>query len=207
MPAFLHSQQQLLAGLDVVDLAAGGERRAHHGVLVLDVDDAELVAVLRIEHVLVARRRGREHLRIVDGDLARIDVADAVRVLHRRQQVAGILEFRIVDRQRDAGIVHLEHVERGEPLHVGRAARQPLLSQHLRAPLGIAGLVLHHLPAVLDQDRHLDVLVEQAGIVAAPGADNDAALLRRADACAAERPRRRALPRRSGRHGGMSIWS
>ena len=77
--------------------------------------------------------------------------------------------------------MHLEHVEAGQSLHVRRAARQPLLGEHLRAPLGIAGLVLDDLPAVLDEDRLLDVLVEQAGIVAAPGADNDAALLRAAD--------------------------
>ena len=88
--------------------------------------------------------------------------------------------------------MHLEHVERRKALHVGRAARQPLLGEHFRAPLGIAGLILHHLPAVLDQDRHLDVLVEQAGVVAAPGADDDAALrLRRCRArqsgCAGQR--------------------
>ena len=169
-------QQQFLAGLEIVDLAAGGERGADHRVLILDVDDAELVAVLGIEHVLVAGGRGRDDLRIVDADLARIDVADAVGIFHRRQQIAGILELAVVDRQHGAGVVHLEHVERRKALHIGGAARQPHLGEHFRAPLGIAGLVLHHLPAVLDQDRRLDVLVEQAGVVAAPGADDDAAL-------------------------------
>jgi len=145
-------------------------------VLILDVDDAELVAVFGIEHVFVADRRGRHHLRIVDADLAGIDVADAVGIFHRRQQIAGVFELAVVDLQDGAGILHLEHVERRKALHVGRAARQPHLGEHFRAPLGIAGLILHDLPAVLDEERRLDVLVEQAGVVAAPGADDNAAL-------------------------------
>ena len=176
MPAFLHSSSSFLPGSRSLTLPPAASAAQTMRVLVLDVDDAELVAVLGIEHVLVADRRGRDHLRIVDADLARIDVADAVGIFHRRQQIAGILELAVVDRQHGAGVVHLEHVERRKALHVGGAARQPLLGEHLRAPLGIAGLVLHHLPAVLDQDRLLDVLVEQAGVVAAPGADDDAAL-------------------------------
>ena len=119
---------------------------------------------------------------IVDADLARVDVADAVGILHRGQQVGGVLELGVVDRVDDAGVVHLEHVERGEALHVGGAARQAALGQHLGAPLRIAGLVLDDLPAVLDQDRLLDVLVEEARIVAAPGADDDLALGLRAGA-------------------------
>ena len=42
----------------------------------------------------------------------------------------------------------------------------------------IAGLVLHHLQALRLEDRVLDVLGEQARIVAAPGADHDAPALR-----------------------------
>ena len=38
----------------------------------------------------------------------------------------------------------------------------------------IAGLVLHDLPALGLEERGLDVLGEQARIVAAPGADDDA---------------------------------
>ena len=134
-------------------------------------------------------------------------MADAIGIFHRRQQIGRVLELAVVDRQHGAGVVHLEHVERGQALHVGRAARQPLLGEHFRAPFGIAGLILHHLPAVLDEDRHLDVLVEQLGVVAAPGADDDAAFrLRR---CAARQAwqRRRALRRQAGLHGGISIGS
>ncbi len=78
MPAFLHSSSSFLPSSEIIDLAAGGQRRAHHRVLVLDVDDGELVALFGIEHVLVTDWRGCEDLRIVDADLARIDVADAV---------------------------------------------------------------------------------------------------------------------------------
>jgi len=71
-------EQQLFAGLQIADLAAGRERRAHQRVLVLDVDDGELVAVLGVEDVLVAPGRGVDELGIVDADFSRVDVADAV---------------------------------------------------------------------------------------------------------------------------------
>ncbi len=173
--------------------------------------------MLGIEHVLVALRR-RDQLRIVDGDLARIDVPDTVRVLHVGQDVAGVLQLGIVDRQGYAGVVHLEHLQRRKALDVDRTARQPTLRQHLGAALRRAGLVLHDLPAVLDQDRLLDVLVEQARIVAAPGADDDAALGLRP-----RRPRQgrrpapaAAAPARNRRRSGLmmllmrllpSLWS
>src|SRR3546814_6888109 len=76
-------QQQLLARLQVVDRATGGEGGGDQSVLVLNVDDAELAAVVGIEHLLVAGRGGRDDLRVVDADLAGIDVADAVFELHR----------------------------------------------------------------------------------------------------------------------------
>ena len=57
-PAFLHCEQQLFAGLQVVDLAAGRQGGTNQRVLVLDIDDAELVAVLGIENIPVALGRG-----------------------------------------------------------------------------------------------------------------------------------------------------
>ena len=117
---------------------------------------------------------GKE-LRIVDRDLARIDVADAERILHRRDEVLGVLELRIVDRLGNARLVHLEHLRGGEALDVGRAARQAPLGHHLGAARGVARLILRDLEALRLQDRVLDVLREQARVVAAPGADDDAA--------------------------------
>ena len=42
-------EQQRLAGLEIRHLAARRERGRRHDVLILDVDDAHLVAVLRVE--------------------------------------------------------------------------------------------------------------------------------------------------------------
>ena len=62
--------------------------------LVLDVDDAELVADLRIEGVREAVGGVLISFGIVEDHHARVDVADAVGILHRRDQVRafGILE-------------------------------------------------------------------------------------------------------------------
>ena len=136
---------------------------------------------------------GLDQLRVVDRDLAGIDVSDAVGVLHLRQQVRGVRQLRVVDRLDDAGLVHLVHVGGREALDVARAARQAPLGQHLGAARRVAGLVLHDLIALGLQERVLDVLGEEPGVVAAPGADDDAS-----------RPAHRACPRakRQGRRAG-----
>ena len=59
---------------------------------------------------------------IVENDLARIDVPDAVRILHLRQQVLRIRDLRVVDRQAEARIVHLVHLRRAQAL-AGRSCR------------------------------------------------------------------------------------
>src|SRR5262249_31333112 len=129
-------EQQLLARLEVVHLAAGRQRGADQGVLILDIDDAELVAVLRIENVLVPLG-WLDKAWIEHPDLARIDVTHPIRILHGWEQMGSVLDFAVIDAVDDARIVHLEHVERGEALYIGGPARQPALRQHLRAPRGI----------------------------------------------------------------------
>ena len=79
--------------------------------------------MLGIERVGEAGRR-RHHVGIVEHDLARIDVADAVGVLHRRDQVRGVRHLRIVELLDQALLVHVVHVVGRQALHVGRAAPQ-----------------------------------------------------------------------------------
>ena len=149
--------------------------------------------------VLEALRRLRDQLRIVDDDLARIDVPDAERILHRRHEVLGVRQLGIVDRLGDAGLVHLEHLGGREALDVARAARQALLGHHLGAARAVAGLVLRDLEALRLEQRVLDVLGEQARVVAAPGADDDAPALGLRGAAQrrpALRPRRGPSPQR-----------
>ena len=120
----------------------------------------------------------RDQLRIVDHDLAGIDVPDAVRILHRRDQVLGVRHLGIVDGLGNARLVHLEHLRGRKALDVAGAARQALLGHHLGAARAVAGLVLRDVEALRLEQRVLDVLGEQARIVAAPGADDDAPALR-----------------------------
>ncbi len=177
-PAFLQASSRSLPGSKLLDRAARRQARGQHGVLVLDVDDAELVAVLGIERVGEARRC-RHELGIVEHDLARIDVADAVGILHRRDEVRGIGHLGIVDLLGQALLVDLVHVVGRQALDVGRAAAQRLLGHHLGAARRRLGLVLDDVPALGREQRRLDVLGEQARIVAAPGADDDALVVLR----------------------------
>src|SRR5262249_29016379 len=78
------------------------------------------------------------------------------------------------------------------------------------AALGIAGLVLDDLPAVLDEDRLLDVFMQEPRVVPTPGADHDLALaLRTARARPAGnarcRQRRRSGDDAPARQGGSSV--
>ena len=179
----------------------------HHHVLILDVDDADLVAVLGIERILEAFRRIGNELRIVDHDLARIDMADAVGIFHRRDDVRGIRQLGIVDLLAHAGLVHLEHVGGGKPLNVGGAARQALLGDHLAAAWRVAGLILRDVVALRLEERILDVLRQQPRIVAAPGADHDAAAFRAGIAQKRRQRRARQGPVRVSADASLSYGS
>ena len=82
-PAFLQAISRSLPGSMLLTVPPDARRRRQHRVLILDVDDAELLAVLGIERVGEALRRLHE-LGIEQHHLARIDMADAVGILHRR---------------------------------------------------------------------------------------------------------------------------
>jgi hypothetical protein len=86
-------------------------------------------------------------------------VGDAERILQRLQNIAAVLEARVVDLLGQTLGEHLVHVDGAEALQVGGATRQPALGGHLGTALGITRLVLDDLPAFRDQDRRLDVLV------------------------------------------------
>ncbi len=82
-------------------------------------------------------------------------------------------ELRIIDLLEHARRRHLGDVEVGKGLHIARAARQALLGDHLGAARRVGLGILHHLPALRLEERHLDVLVQEIGVVPAPGADDD----------------------------------
>jgi len=105
----LDRHQHLLRLVEVVHAGAigAGERGRDHDRLVLDVDEADLVAVLGVEPVLETGRGCRDDLGIVDHHVARIDVTDAIGILHRGDEILGVRDLGVVDRLDDAGLVHI----------------------------------------------------------------------------------------------------
>ena len=150
--------QALLARLVVGHRSARGQRRRHQRKLILDVDDAELAAVPRVERIGEAGGRRCDQLRVIENDLARVDMPHAVGISHLRQQVLRIGDLRVVDGQAQAGLVHLVHLRRRESLQVAGAARQPCFGAHLGAAFGIATDVMHDFVFLRDHQRRVDIL-------------------------------------------------
>ena len=122
-PAFLQAISRSLPGSKSLIVPPEASAGRQHRVLVLDVDDAELVAMLGIERVGEALGRLHE-LGIEQHHLARIDVADAVGILHRRDQVGRVGHLGIVELLGHALLVHLVHVVGRQALDVRGAAAQ-----------------------------------------------------------------------------------
>ena len=95
-PQLFELKQRFLGDLEIAGLAATNERCAHRRVDVLDVDNADLALVLGIPKQIHARRHVLDQLRIIEDDLAAVDVRRekrGVRDAEGLDDVLGVLEL------------------------------------------------------------------------------------------------------------------